>query len=148
MRRRQLKKPARKRLRQPVPDRADPTKLIVGPMKAFSGEQLSGLRVASYDNDWLVLFSGPGYEDFDKCCLKTTAEACVKVFVNAYPDVEVSWLKYRETSNVKADRQERQRAVPQRRKLGVANVRDRLPSPREAGNKMPRRRSRDYVTRG
>lgn len=89
------KAPKRKRLRQLLPDRAPPTKMIVGPKAAFTEQQIAGLEDRldrAYDNFWIMIYSGPGYKDIELPVMKDLAQRAVKTFLNSYPDMEVTWI--------------------------------------------------------
>lgn len=110
----QVERPTRKRLKSTdelieeaisTPSRPDPNLIKVGPKHAFKPwelRKLTGYGVEKvYENTWLVVFSGPGYIDMDRCATRTMAQLRVSMFILRYPSVKVEWLKGE--SNASAD---------------------------------------------
>lgn len=98
MKRKRLSDPRQQRYESTLPDRKDPTEMLVGPLRAFKPRDLRGLESYKIDtlpeDTWLAVFEGPGYRDVDRCVIKSAAQAVVRMFQTAYPRMDVIWLKY------------------------------------------------------
>jgi hypothetical protein len=95
MQRRKLT-PTRRKLAPPVPDRLPVEQLWAGPKRAFTPKQLSKLEnllEKVHENYWIIVFSGPEYTDVDRAITKSAAEASIRLFRNAYPTIEVTYLQ-------------------------------------------------------
>jgi len=93
--RRRAKKLAAKIAARPIEllDRGPTTRLVVGPINKFSADDIEGLidREQYASSFFIVVFSGDGYRDVDRCGPKFCADACVRHFKVAYPKVQITW---------------------------------------------------------
>jgi len=91
--RRRAKKLAAMLAARPVEliDRGPVTHITVGPLNKFKVDDL--IDHEQYAGSFfIVVFSGDGYRDVDRCGPKFCADACVRHFKVAYPKVKVTWL--------------------------------------------------------
>lgn len=87
----------RKRLTQPIPDRLAPTHMWIGQRRSFNEKQLDELEAFAFDKimevSWLVVFSGPGYKDFEHAVTKESAQFSERFFQLRYPNMQSVWLQ-------------------------------------------------------